>query len=92
MDQELIKSLLQEIDSLLKRGELPVDNNHLGHLSPGRDMLAILMTLRGEGLISGDLITTGADRVRPHRMTNIRLTYIGIKMLRSLVEQSAVAS
>ena len=92
MDQELIKSTLQEIDSLLKRGELPVDNNRLSHLSPGQDMLAYLMILRGEGLISGDLITTGADRVRPHRMTNIRLTYIGIKMLRSLAEKSAAVS
>ncbi len=92
MEQELIKKTLQEIDSLLKQGVVPVSNSHLTHLSPEGEMLSHLIALKGEGLISGDLITIGADRVKPHRMTNIRLTYIGIKKLRLMIEQSAIAN
>lgn len=91
MDQELTKKMLQGIDSLLKQGVMPVNNTHLDHLIPEGEILNHLITLKAEGLISGDLITIGADRVTPHRMTNIRLTYIGIKRLRSGTEQSGVA-
>ncbi|HET8670810.1 MAG TPA: hypothetical protein VFM05_09355 [Candidatus Saccharimonadales bacterium] len=89
IDQELIKKTLQEIDSLLKQGVMPVNNAHLKHLSSEDGMLSYLIRLKDEGLISGDLTTDGADRVKPHRMTNIRLTYIGIKKLRQMIEQSA---
>ena len=92
MDQELTRKTLQEIDSLLKQGVMPISNSHLKHLSSEVGILSHLMALKEEGLISGDLITIGAERVKPHRMTNIRLTYIGIKKLRSIIEQSGVAS
>jgi hypothetical protein len=92
IDQELTTQTLQEIDSLLKQGVRPVNNNHLKHLSREGGVLSYLIALKAEGLISGDLITIGADRVKPHRMTNIRLTYLGIKKLRSVMDQSGVES
>jgi hypothetical protein len=81
IDRELIHSILQEIDALLKNGVLPVSVDHLKHLSPEDNMLEYLMAMKSEGLISGDLITIGVNTT-PHRMTNIRLTYIGIRSLR----------
>lgn len=79
-NQELIHAILREIDSLLKNGVLPVSVDHLKHLEENEDMLERLMAMKNEGLISGDLITIGAGST-PHRMTNIRLTYIGIRAL-----------
>jgi hypothetical protein len=81
MNQEFDLITLREIDSLLKQGTLPVHNGHLNHLSSGEDILHHLISLKTEGLISGDIVTIGSDPVKPHRMTNIRLTYKGIKML-----------
>ncbi|MGA9769533.1 MAG: hypothetical protein WBV94_10865 [Blastocatellia bacterium] len=81
IDRELIQAILQEIDTLLKSGVLPVSVDHLRHLSPEGNMLEYLMTMKSEGLISGDLITIGVNTT-PHRMTNIRLTYVGIRSLR----------
>jgi hypothetical protein len=81
MDEELSLRTLREIDSLLKQGTLPVHNGHLNHLSADQDMLHYLISLKNEGLISGDIVTIGSDLVKPHRMTNIRLTYRGIKKL-----------
>jgi hypothetical protein len=81
MKQETIKDTLQEIDALLKRGVLPVSNGHLNHLSQEGDILAQLLLMKSEGLICGDVITIGADVVRPHRMTNIRLTCLGMRRL-----------
>ena len=89
VDQELTKKTLQQIDALLKQGVMPVNNSHLEHLGSEGGMLSYLIRLKAEGLISGDLITIGAERVKPHRMTNIRLTYIGIKKLRSMIEEPA---
>jgi hypothetical protein len=80
-DQELIQKILQEIDSLLKSGVLPVTLDHLKHLSREADILDLLIAMKKEGLISGDLVTVSASGA-PHRMTNIRLTYLGIKSLR----------
>lgn len=88
MNQELILKTLREIDSLLKQGTLPVHNEHLNHLSAEEDMLLYLISLKNEGLISGDIVTIGSDRIKPHRMTNIRLTYKGIKMLMTDQESS----
>ena len=81
IDRELIHSILQEIDTLLKNGVLPVSVDHLKHLAPEDNMLEYLMAMKTEGLISGDLITIGVNTT-PHRMTNIRLTYVGIRSLR----------
>lgn len=80
-DQELIQTILQEIDTLLKTGVLPVSLDHLKHLSQDTDILECLIAMKKEGLISGDLVTMSASGA-PHRMTNIRLTYLGIKSLR----------
>ncbi|HEY7546918.1 MAG TPA: hypothetical protein VID27_18645 [Blastocatellia bacterium] len=80
-DQELMQTILQEIDALLKSGVLPVSLDHLKHLSQDADILECLMAMKKEGLISGDLITMSTSGT-PHRMTNIRLTYLGIKSLR----------
>ena len=82
LDQKLIHTILQEIDASLSHGVLPVHNGHLKHLSEEGEILEYLLMMKTQGLISGDLVTKSATRT-PHRMTNIRLTYIGIKALRS---------
>ena len=82
LDQKLIQTILREIDASLARGVLPVHNDHLQHLAETADILDILLDMKREGLISGDLVTKGANST-PHRMTNIRLTYVGIRTLRS---------
>ena len=81
INQELIHTILQEIDALLKKEVLPVSNDHLKHLSPDGNILECLIAIKSEGLISGDLITI-SNSGAPHRMTNIRLTYAGIRALR----------
>lgn len=80
LDQELVHMILQEIDNHLNRGVLPVHNDHLKHLSD--EVLEYLLYMKSEGLISGDLITKGTNSA-PFRITNIRLTYMGIRALRS---------
>ena len=80
IDQKLIYSILQEVDALLKQGVLPVHNEHLKHLRE-ENILEYLIFMKNQGLISGDLITAVADRT-PYRLTNIRLTYAGIRALR----------
>lgn len=82
LDQKLSQTILAEIDSHLSQGILPVHNGHLKDLSGEGDVLDCLLLMKKEGLISGDLVTKGANST-PYRMTNIRLTYLGIKVLRS---------
>jgi hypothetical protein len=82
VDDSLILAALEAIDSLLGRGVLPVDSGHLKHLFSENETIEHLLFLKSEGLISGDLVTKGASN-RPYRMTNIRLTYQGIRLLRS---------
>ncbi len=82
LDQKLLQSILSEIDSHLSHGVLPVHNGHLKDLSDETDVLEYLLLMKKQGLISGDLVTKGANST-PYRMTNIRLTYLGIKVLRS---------
>ena len=83
MQEELTKSILREIETLSEQGVLMVRNEDLEHLSKGDDMLGCLLSLRGERLISGNLITIGVARSTPYRMTDIRLTVLGHKLLRS---------
>lgn len=71
-----------KIDSNLSQGILPVHNDHLQDLSGDADVLEYLLFMKKQGLISGDLVTKGVNS-RPFRMTNIRLTYLGIRVLRS---------
>lgn len=82
LDQKLLQAILSEIDSHLSQGILPVHNGHLKDLPDEGNVLDCLLLMKKEGLISGDLVTKGADST-PYRMTNIRLTYLGIKVLRS---------
>ncbi|MFY9557756.1 MAG: hypothetical protein WAV20_26375 [Blastocatellia bacterium] len=82
LDQKLLQTILVEIDSHLSRGVLPVHNGHLKDLSEEGDVLEYLLFLKKEGLISGDLVTKGTTGT-PFRMTNIRLTYLGVRALRS---------
>jgi hypothetical protein len=82
LDQKLLQTILVEIDSQLSQGILPVHNGHLKDLSDGGDVLDCLLLMKKQGLISGDLVTKGANST-PFRMTNIRLTYLGIRVLRS---------
>ena len=82
LDQELTHSILAGIDSHLSKGVMPVHNGHLTDLPGEGDLMDWLLSLRRDGLISGDLVTRGADNT-PYRMTNLRLTYLGIKTLKS---------
>ena len=82
LDHNLLQAILQEIDTNLNQGILPVHNGHLQKLSREGEVLEYLIVMKKEGLISGDLVTKGHDSI-PYRITNIRLTYLGIKMLRS---------
>src|SRR5262245_12472892 len=82
VDQKLVLTIMQEIENHLSRGVLPVHNGHLEHLSKAEEVLEYLLLLKNEGLISGDVVMKGADSA-PYRITNIRLTYLGIRMLRS---------
>jgi hypothetical protein len=82
LDQKLVHTILQEIDTHLNQGILPVHNGHLEHLCEEGNILEYLLHMKSEGLISGDLVTRGTNSM-PFRMTNIRLTYVGIRALRS---------
>lgn len=82
LDQKLIHTILQEIDASLSQGILPVHNGHLKHLLEESELLNYLLSMKSDGLISGDLVTRGINGT-PYRMTNIRLTYVGIKALRT---------
>lgn len=91
LDQEVQRSILKEIDKLLKNGVLPVSNDHLKKLSADGDILEILMAMKDAGLISGDIIKIGSGGT-PHRMTNIRLTYLGIRQLREGSSEKALSA
>jgi hypothetical protein len=82
LDQKLVHTILKEIDTHLTRGVLPVHNGHLEHLCEEGKILEYLLSMKSGGLISGDLVTRGANSL-PYRITNIRLTYAGIRALRS---------
>jgi len=82
LDQTVFPSILMEIDSYLSRGILPVHNGSLKDVAEAGDVLEYLLFMKKAGLISGDLVTKGIDSA-PFRMTNIRLTYLGIRVLRS---------
>jgi len=82
LDQQVLQTILREIDSRLSQGFLPVHNGSLQEVSQKEETLEYLLLMKKEGLISGDLITKGANST-PYRMTNIRLTYLGIRVLRS---------
>ena len=92
MRQEIISNTLQEIDALLKKGVLPVNNGHLSHLSKEGDILSQLLLMKSEGLICGQVVTIGADVVRPYRMTHIRLTCLGIRTLQCAIQIPAKAN
>lgn len=81
-DQALIHKILREIDTYSSQGIVPVHNGHLQHMIEEGEILDYLLYMKREKLISGDLVTKGVNST-PHRLTNIRLTYFGIKTLRS---------
>jgi len=81
-DHNILHTILAQIDNNLSRGILPVHNGHITKLSGDTDVLNCLLMMKKQGLISGDLVTRGTDKT-PYRMTNIRLTYLGIRFLKS---------
>lgn len=82
LDQEVVQTILKDIETRLSQGVLPVHNGHLKDLFAENEVLEYLLSMKHAGLISGDLITKGVNST-PYRITNIRLTYAGIKALRS---------
>jgi len=81
-EEQLKREVLKEIGKLSKELALPIHSEHLAHLAEG-DMLPILISMKDEGFIGGEVVRIGYDRA-VHRMTNIRLTYKGLKELNSL--------
>ena len=81
LDQEMIYTILQEIDTCLQQWILPLRDDHLKHLSEKGEILEYLLFMKNERLIGGALITKGVNN-RPYRMTNISLTHLGRKALR----------
>jgi hypothetical protein len=92
MERAFIIDTLLEIESLLRKGVLPVSNSHLNHLSKEGNILGDLLSMKHEGLICGAVVAIGAEIARPYRMTNIRLTCEGIRMLRAEMHSSPIAS
>jgi hypothetical protein len=82
-EEQLKREVLKEIGKLSKELALPINSEHLAHLSGEVDMLPILISMKDEGLIGGEVVRIGHDRT-VHRMSNIRLTYRGLKELHSL--------
>jgi len=80
LDRSLIQTLLAEIEAQLDQGVLPLHSGCLEHLSDADTVLDYLLLMKSERMISGNLITK-RDTGAPHRLTNIRLTYVGIKAL-----------
>jgi hypothetical protein len=87
VDEELVHGTLQEINRLLRQGMIPVHNGHLRSLISDVDVLDLLLSMRLRGLISGDLITVGQGEGVPHKLTNIRLTYVGLRQLQTCATQ-----
>jgi hypothetical protein len=81
INQELTLAILKEVDGLLKRAVVPVSNDRLDRLSQEGHILEHLLAMKTQGIISGDVITIGSGGT-PHRMTNIKLTYLGLRTLR----------
>ena len=81
-NQKLMHTILQEIDSRLNEGVNPLHNDHLNHLSEEGEVLEYLLYLKAKGLISGNLVSRGVNPT-PHRVVNIRLTYVGMKALKA---------
>ena len=80
LDQELIYTILQEIDTCLHKGVLPLHDDYLKHLSEKGEVLEYLLFMKHERLIGGALVTRGINNT-PHRMTNISLTHLGRRAL-----------
>jgi hypothetical protein len=80
IDHQLIHAILQEIDTCLHQGVLPLHDDYLKHLSERGKILEYLLFMKSERLIGGALVTKGINNT-PHRMTNISLTHLGRKAL-----------
>jgi len=81
IDQELVHALLREIDSQSKAGVVPVTSDTLEASGRGAAVLEHLVAMRIGKIISGDLIKERISGT-PRRITNIRLTYAGLRVLR----------
>jgi len=80
LDRELMHTILQEIDTCMNQGVLPLHDDYLKHLSERGEILEYLLIMKNERLIGGALVTKGINNT-PHRMTNISLTHLGRRAL-----------
>lgn len=80
LDRELMHTILQEIDTCMHQGVLPLHDDYLKHLSERGQILEYLLVMKSERLIGGALVTKGINNT-PHRMTNISLTHLGRRAL-----------
>ncbi len=81
VDEELVDGTLLEIERLIRTGVTPVHNGHLRSLTNEGDVLDLLLSMRLRGLIRGDLVKVGPGEGVPHKLTNIRLTYVGVRQI-----------
>jgi hypothetical protein len=92
VDEKLVDSALKEINRLVKEGVIPVDNGHLRRLMDQAELMDLLVLMRHGALISGTLVTAGARGRAPQKMLNIRLTYTGLRRLKTYSSEDSVAS
>src|SRR5262249_49815307 len=83
LDEQLKREVLKEIGRLSRELSLPIHSEHLEHLSDEIDMLPFLISMREEGFMGGEVVRMGGERAFK-RITNIRLTYDGLKILHAL--------
>ena len=89
INQTLVHAILKDIDSKSKDGIAPITSDMLAHLSSASEVLDHLITMKAGRVISGDLISEALTHT-PRRMTSIRLTLAGMRMLRDGPEKAAL--
>ncbi|HEY6330830.1 MAG TPA: hypothetical protein VI756_15975 [Blastocatellia bacterium] len=88
---ELVHALLNEIDSKSKEGIAPITSDMLEQSGHGAEVLEYLIAMKTGRIISGDIIRERLSGI-PRKMTSIRLTYAGLRALRTGPEKAAVSS
>jgi hypothetical protein len=91
MTPELVHALLNEIDSKSKEGITPITSDMLDKFGKDFDVLEHLIAMKSGRIISGDIIRERRSGT-PRKMTSIRLTYAGLRVLRTGPEKAALST
>jgi len=87
IDEDLVHTLLKEIDRMSRSGIVPITSNMLDQVGHGADVLSHLIAMKGGRIISGDVVAERATGT-PRKITSIRLTYTGMRMLKDGLEKA----